>query len=140
MSQDLSGINKPRSTSGFATPVGQTTHTKAVGQGTGADANRHFQNPHDDKNWDNYTPTPAAITEAENPIAAAGDEPLLLSISALQAMLEDPNNSIFQNPNDQALWLSRLVALRGQGWANVPWHVGEPLPQLLNRLWAAAGL
>ena len=146
MSQDLPGINKPRSSTGSTGAVGGTTHAKAVGQGASADSNRQFQNPHDDKHWDSYTPsliTPAPENAPENGpeniVESADDTPLLLSISALQAMLEDPQNLQFTNPNERALWLSRLVLLRSRGWAQVPWPHTENLLQVLQRLWHNAG-
>jgi hypothetical protein len=134
MSQDLSGIHKPRSSLSLTQNVGHTTHTRAVGQSDSTDSNRHFQNPHDDKNWDSYTPS--LRTASPQDIAVPNtDEPLLLSMNALQAMLEDMQNPQFSHPNEQALWLSRLLLLRKRGWANITWHNTETLPQLLQRLW-----
>ena len=138
MSQDLSGINKPRSSTGPTDAVGGTTHIKAVGQGSSADSNRQFKNPHDDKTWDNYTPS-LVVPNIEDTPKNNTDEPLLLSISALQAMLEDPDNEQFKHPTERALWLSRLVLLRSRGWANVAWYSAETLPHLLQRLWHDAG-
>lgn len=137
MSQDLSGINKPRAAN-LGQAVGAPTATRAVGQGAGSAADRQFNNPHDDQNWDNFTPQHP--TEATTTTIIGGDEPLVLSISALQAMLEDPSAAIDLPDNMRAKWLSRLVLLRGKGWSQVVWYAGESLPQLLVRLWADAGL